>query len=538
MSTPRGYSSQQKDDRLKNEFVTVEPAKPNQMGMSVLAHAWVYLVGADVVEANSTTSVINATAHAALKGDLIRFTSGTFNNREFVVSDVATNTITLAETLTSAPLVGVTFDIQRRKAPLVGADGSIPVSATVGPVQFVLDGVDTEVLEDTVTPANNRPLPVKLVSFTGDINVTADQLNVALSASGATPDSVRIGDGTDELAINGSGEALVTATQSGSWTVGISGTVPLPTGAATETTLSSINTKTPALGAAVTASSTPVNIASDQIVPVSAASLPLPSGAATSANQTNNLQTTQIVNAAGNPVTVNTLATNPLGTDYGLETNSLMYGLSTSGGGIYVPAKVSPSGSVQVGGSVDVGNISGTVSLPTGAATETTLSSLDGKVANNYGVATGAVRTASQVGNASGIADFGSGALSAQTLRTVIATDQPAISVTSVALDVVDVQDTPLLDASSTNIPGSAASPLQVVASLAATVKKIQVLDTTGFFFGVYTGAAASEVLKFIVGPGSDQTIDASIASGTRISLRSMTTTAISSGNVAINFIG
>lgn len=46
--------------------------------------------------------------------------------------------------------------------------------------------------------------------------------------------------------------------------------LPLPTGAATETTLSSINTKTPALGQAAMAASSPVVIASDQsAVPVS-----------------------------------------------------------------------------------------------------------------------------------------------------------------------------------------------------------------------------------------------------------------------------
>lgn len=46
--------------------------------------------------------------------------------------------------------------------------------------------------------------------------------------------------------------------------------LPLPTGAATETTLSGINTKTPALGQAVMASSTPVVIASNQTaIPVS-----------------------------------------------------------------------------------------------------------------------------------------------------------------------------------------------------------------------------------------------------------------------------
>lgn len=51
---------------------------------------------------------------------------------------------------------------------------------------------------------------------------------------------------------------------------------------AKETTLGSINSKTPALGQATMAASSPVVIASNQsAVPVSAASLPLPTGAAT-----------------------------------------------------------------------------------------------------------------------------------------------------------------------------------------------------------------------------------------------------------------
>jgi len=62
--------------------------------------------------------------------------------------------------------------------------------------------------------------------------------------------------------------------------------LPLPSGAATETTLAAIDTKTPAQGQALMAASVPVVIASDQsVLPVSAASLPLPSGAATAANQ-------------------------------------------------------------------------------------------------------------------------------------------------------------------------------------------------------------------------------------------------------------
>lgn len=74
--------------------------------------------------------------------------------------------------------------------------------------------------------------------------------------------------------------------------------LPLPSGAATSanqatqtTSLQSIDGKTPALGAATIANSSPVNIASDQTVPVSAASLPLPSGAATAALQ-NTMQAT------------------------------------------------------------------------------------------------------------------------------------------------------------------------------------------------------------------------------------------------------
>lgn len=61
-------------------------------------------------------------------------------------------------------------------------------------VQFMRDGVVTTVNEDTGTPANNIPLPVKLTSITGDINITANDLNVELSHSS---DSVRIGDGTE-----------------------------------------------------------------------------------------------------------------------------------------------------------------------------------------------------------------------------------------------------------------------------------------------------------------------------------------------------
>jgi hypothetical protein len=85
--------------------------------------------------------------------------------------------------------------------------------------------------------------------------------------------------------------------------------LPLPTGAATESTLSTLNTKTPALGQATMANSSPVVIASNQSAvpvsgtfwqatqPVSAASLPLPTGAAQDSTLTGG--TTKAINRGG-----------------------------------------------------------------------------------------------------------------------------------------------------------------------------------------------------------------------------------------------
>lgn len=87
--------------------------------------------------------------------------------------------------------------------------------------------------------------------------------------------------------------------------------LPLPTGASTSalqttgnTSLASIDGKTPALGQALMAASTPIAIASNQSsIPVTLASVPLPTGAATAANQTNGSQESQIVQG-GNTATV------------------------------------------------------------------------------------------------------------------------------------------------------------------------------------------------------------------------------------------
>ncbi len=105
-------------------------------------------------------------------------------------------------------------------------------------------------------------------------------------------------------------------------------------------------------------------------------------------------------------------------------------------------------------------------------------------------------------------------------------------------LTVVDqIDTTPLLDVSVTNIPASASAPVQVVASLAAQVYKVISVEDIGEFIGLYTGAASSEVLAAVLPLGGGE-VEVSIPAGTRISLRNMKNAAIVSDFIAINFLG
>lgn len=105
-------------------------------------------------------------------------------------------------------------------------------------------------------------------------------------------------------------------------------------------------------------------------------------------------------------------------------------------------------------------------------------------------------------------------------------------------LDVVDQIDaTPVLDTSSTNIPGSASLPLEVVASTAARVRKITSVEDVGEFIGLYIGAATSEVLLAVLPLGGGD-LEVDIPASTRISLRAMGASAISTGSIALNLQG
>lgn len=202
---------------------------------------------------------------------------------------------------------------------------------------------------------------------------------------------------------------------------------------------------------------------------------------------------------------------------------------------VTVDGSVSVSGTVAAtqSGTWNITDITGTVSLPTGAATAanqttantslssiatntsntaTNTSNINGKLNNDYGAASGALRTAAQVGNASGVADFNTGTAGAQTLRVVQASNSPQGAGRAYS-------DSTYMSYSSTNVTTGAW--VQLDASTAAAINELYIFSSCGETLELGTGAAASESRVLLIPPGGlDGKVSLAIASGTRLALR------------------
>jgi len=584
MSAPKGWSTQEKDDRLKSEFATIEPVRELQHGMSVVAHEFVELIGTDATEAASTAYSIVATGHAAKKGDVIRFTSGTYSGREIKVADTSANLITFAETLDTALAVAVTFQILRHRYPTVNASGEVITATTINPssTRFDLNGVSTKVSKDTAVPANSVPLPVEITGASGPINITAGDLNVQLSDQGANFDITRIGDGSNYQTFTASNEAKVSVTQplpSGTNILGsvidVSGTVSLPTGASTEATISSINGKTPALGQALEAASVPVVLTAAQVAtltPLSTVSaiqsgtwnvnnvsgtVSLPTGAASSANQINKSQFTQItdgtddalITAAGE---LNVLATAQPGVDIGDVTiNNVSLVVTSTDLDIRDLTSVTDSVSAVQSGTWNVNNVSGTVSLPTGASTSAnqstgngSLSSIDGKTpALGQALAAASVPvvlTAAQITALTPVTTVTVTQATGTNLHAVI--DSGTVSATqsgvwTVASVEAGFSASGFVRNDYTSGPVTTAAYVTLIASTSAAAKEIEIFDSSGQTLKLAVGAAASEVDQILVFPGGNGRVKLAIPAGTRLSIKAVSASA-SVGEIAINLYG
>lgn len=96
-----------------------------------------------------------------------------------------------------------------------------------------------------------------------------------------------------------------------------------------------------------------------------------------------------------------------------------------------------------------------------------------------------------------------------------------------------------VLTSSVTNIPGAGSLPLQVVANLGtAAAYAIDYIDTTGDFIGVYMGKVGQELLVGIIGGGLTSRMWGVVTANARVSLRSMTSSPITNGQLTCSFMG
>lgn len=531
MSAPKGWPSQQKDERLTGQFATVEPIRRLQYGLSVLAHIFAFNSGSDAVEANSTSTLIRATAHAAVKGDIIRFTSGVHSGREVKVHSIPTaNSIELAEDLGSAPATLVTFDILKHRYPVVDASGSLSVTAAASPIQFRKNGAAQEVVEDTVTPANNVPLPVKLTGVTGDLTITAQNLNVQSTHTGANPDSMQVGDGTETLSITAAGQAEVAVTAAlpaGTNNIGDVDVLTEPATAADAAAALPAVSKVVAGFDGANVRTLHVDAAGDAQVDLASS---LPAGTnnigdvdvltepATAIDAAAALPAVSKVIAGFDGANVRTIHTDAAG-DVQVDIASALPAGNNNIGDVDI-ASALPAGNNNIG-DVDIAS-----ALPAGN--------------NNIGDVDVASLPSIPAGN-NNIGDVDVVSLPSIPAGNNNIGDVDVVSLPNVTLNrlsVVDMIDTtPLLDGALILDSGSALKVL--VAALAADVKEIQPLSTIGRFVGIYTGAPAAEVLVAIFGPGCDYKIPLAIPATTRVTARSMETTGGAAGDfLAINFLG
>jgi hypothetical protein len=368
-----------------------------------------------------------------------------------------------------------------------------------------------------------------------------------------------------------SDQTAIPASQSGTWNINnITGTVSLPTGASTSAlqtagnaSLSSIDGKLNSLGQKAMAASMPVVIASDQsTVPVSMASAPLPTGAATAANQTTlGAQTTKI-NDGTNTAAVT--ASSALKVDGSAVTQPVSGTVTvTQATGTNLHAVID-SGTVSAtqSGTWNITNISGTVSLPTGASTSalqttgnTSLSNIDtntSALALSQGTSItsklGPMIQAEATTNPPTYTTATINPLTTTTaggLRVDLATvnngQAPAVNygqVTSGSLRINQggraKANAPVRnDYTSTNV--TTAAYVQLVASTSNDASQIEIFDSSGQTLVLAVGAAASEVDQINIFPGGNGRVPLFIPSGSRVSIKAVSATA-SVGEIDINF--
>lgn len=536
--------SNQNDHTEEQKYATLPPAGVNRRALDTLSGGFYEVSAGVVVEAGSTSQTLNITGHTAKKGDLIRIMTSANGIEEyemFVKNILSANSFELFGATSAIFAAGDTIDIYRFVSPRYNSDGSSMSSVTNPPVQFILDSVTTTVTEDTITPSNNAPLPVKVTSATGPINITAGDLHVQTSHAGATYDSMRIGDGTNLMAVNASLQAevhdndlnTVTGTQADAAI-----TNPATDGSIVSymrgklTQISAILAKYISTGAAVGVSDSVPALGSDGAnyrhlltdatgkLQVGIDSSALPTGAATEAKQ--DAAITQLTSIAGEDFATQTtlaavdtkLATlnaKDFATDTELQSvDTRIETLNTNFGAQADAAAATDTGAASL------------VSLFKRSLQH--LTSLIGKYITN----------GAAVGTLDSIPVMGSDGVNYRQLKV------DANGVLNVYQNQESVRVFTQLDTSVDNITDAAYTEL--LSTVGATdITELKITCQFGVNLLLATGAAASEVDIAIIPKGgfADGSLKVAIPAGTRLSLKSADTgVTASAGKLILNGIG
>lgn len=222
----KGFPSQKKlikklnnydesQSHTRNEFVTAQPSYSDKILLDTVnsnlarLHAVVKTAEANT---NEQKRILVSTSHGAAVGDVIRFELASANPffEATIISLPDANTIILGAELPNNIVTGDEFFILRHTTPRVNQDGSGIVSLAPSPILFSEDGVDTVVSQDTVVPANSKPLPVRLLDIAGvavDYATQATQLAIEVAVT-LISDAIRdVGQVLDKgIAIGGQDE--------------------------------------------------------------------------------------------------------------------------------------------------------------------------------------------------------------------------------------------------------------------------------------------------------------------------------------------
>lgn len=385
----------------------------------------------------------------------------------------------------------------KRTYVLDGEPGSfaIPVTGTFtqGPVEYLRNGSTTQAAIDTATPANNRPLPFTLLA--GD---ALGPVSVGSGNTAATTLRFRL---VDDQTLAVSGPLTDAQLRASPFDVNVAASV-LPDGAASESTLSDVLT---------TANSIKQDTG-DSLAELITANGTLSSIEGEVANIDSKIT---IANTDAVTVVSSALPT-------GAATEATLASIDTK-----TPALV--SGRVPVDGSGVTQPVSGTVALSGTSAVN--VAQVNGNTTlTGYGTGTNALRTTAMLG-------IGSSAVSdTNAVPVTVSSVSASFPVYQEAGSGVQLTSSSVLpyfqDFSSANL---STTYTQVVASTASRIRSFYATNNSATAIYIAVGAAASEIVQYIVMPGeSTGRVIVDIPSGRRIAIRTQTGT-LTDGQFSLN---